>query len=262
MRRVLPLLILAAAIPAWAVIQDALTLKLNVPAGTEVKRRVTIDQEIAFGGQNINAKISMDSLLVFGEKSEKGQKVTMSYSNLKAESDQPGIEDAMSGMANAKMDFEVGENASILSAKAEGEAAAMAAQMASAQSGLMGVILPTTPVKVGDKWSTKVDPKAAVPANSEMTIKAEPFNVEHELMAFEDVDGKPHAKIKVTSKSDSVTEMQGMEIANSTKSSTMVWVDVATGLVTKSDGTVETSGSMSFGDIKTTMRMRMDPIKG
>ena len=78
MRRFLPLLILAAAVPAWAVLQDALTLKLNVPAGTEVKRRMVIDQEIQFGGQNINAKITMDSLMVFGEKGEKGQKVAMS----------------------------------------------------------------------------------------------------------------------------------------------------------------------------------------
>lgn len=262
MRRVLPLLILAAAIPAWAVVQNALTIKLNVPAGTEVKRRMTIDQEIEFGGQNINAKISLDSLMVFGEKGEKGQKVAMSYSNFKAESDQPGIEEAMSAMANAKMDFEVGENAAILSAKAEGEAAAMASQLAASQSGLMGVLLPSNPVQVGDKWSTKVDPKAATPASAEMSVKAEPFNVEHELIAMETLEGKAHAKIKVTFKSDSVTEMQGMEISNSTTSSSMVWVDVTTGLVTKSESTVNTSGSMSFGEIKTTMRMRMEPIKG
>ena len=259
---ILALVVLASLAQA----QDKKTIRLTVKPGTVMTSTSVTDGKFAMTGpadQTVNNKTTMVQQYKFDKGSEGWLKFLIETTEFKMEGEQfnmgtPIDTDQIIAQAKkVKISGEVNEMGSARNVEltgAEDMEMGTKQMMTSisdriSQIGLMSMFYPVEGVGVGSIWKKEIDlgkSLAAIPFFTDVNGKAP---VEFTVEAFEKVDDKDTAKIKVFIDGRVTFGMNfgGGDTKGSmtTTSAGHVWIDLATGLPVKSD--TKMANNIDFG---------------
>jgi len=262
------LVALAAASVALALAplaQSKLKVKANVDKPYIIKSTSESTTELSgMMSQTIRATVATTQKMTFGASTEGWSKVTMENTDVsfKTDAEMPGMDVATAEKAMKEMAFEMevnekGEVRNYKMTKGSKEDAAMAAMLTQgqdimAQVGLNGISFPEGDITVGTKWNKEVDITKMMNDTSMgmMTAKDAKLPMAYEVMAIKTVDGKEVAEIKMVSDATINIELAipGAEGPGKVRmtSDSLFTVDMATGMVTKVTGTMNSTSDLGI----------------
>lgn len=262
------IVVLAAASVAFALApfaQAKLKVKANVDKPYIIKSTSASTTELSgMMTQTIKANVSTTQKMTFGATTEGWSKVGIENQEVsfKTDAEMPGMDVAAAEKAMKEMTFEMevnekGEIRNYKMVKGSKEDAAMAMMLTQGQDimsqvGLNGISFPEGDIAVGTKWSKEVDITKMMNDNSMgmMTAKDAKLPMAYEVIAIKTVDGKEVAVIKMTSDATIALELAipGAEGPGKVRmiSDSLFTVDLATGMVTKVTGTMNSTSDLGI----------------
>jgi len=260
---ILALVVLASLAQA----QDKKTIRLNVKPGTVMTSTSVTDGKFAMTGpadQTVNNKTTMVQQYKFDAGSDGWMKFLIETTEFKMEGEQFNMgtevntDQIIAQAKKVKISGEVnnvGAARNVVLAGADDMEMGTKQMMSSisdriSQIGLLSMYFPEEGVAVGTTWKKEIDLAKSLAAISFFTDVSGKAPVEFTVEAFENVDGKDTAKIKVFLDGRVTFGLNfgggGDTKGNmSTTSSSHVWIDLATGLPVKSD--TKMANNIDFG---------------
>jgi len=262
------IVVLAAASVAFALAplaQAKLKVKANVDKPYIIKSTSASTTELSgMMTQTIKANVSTTQKMTFGATTEGWSKVGIENQEVsfKTDAEMPGMDVAAAEKAMKEMTFEMevnekGEIRNYKMVKGSKEDAAMAMMLTQGQDimsqvGLNGISFPEGDIAVGTKWSKEVDITKMMNDNSMgmMTAKDAKLPMAYEVVAIKTVEGKEVAEIRMTSDATIALELAipGAEGPGKVRmiSDSLFTVDLATGMVTKVTGTMNSTSDLGI----------------
>lgn len=246
---------LTVALAHLANAQETHALRLAIEAGKTLAVTTVSSTKMAFTGpmdQTMETKTTMVQNYKFDKGPEGWLTFDVSVGEFKMEGDagMPGMApdaDAMvAAIKKVKLGGQVNNLGKTKDVKMSGDTdldmmtkGMMAAALESMnQVGFMAISFPEAPVGVGSKWKTDFDMAKILEANGGgfLSNAKGVVPMEFEVLAFEDVNGKKTAKIQVFTDGKVTFDSQmGGSGTMSTTSKGSMWLDLATGLIVKTD---------------------------
>jgi hypothetical protein len=246
---------LALVAVASAAMQEA-TVRLRVTAGEEIKYKSVTKSTLTIAGpmdMTTNSTNSMVRTFKVGENKEGWNAFTISHSDVKMETDsdmsamgQGSPEEIAKLTQGLQVSGEVNEMGAVRNITVKGgdtsDPMVMMALGGVGQAmtdlGLMGIRYPAEGLKVGTTWTQKFFLGRVISETMGGMISSnDSVDVEYKVVSVEDFQGKMHAVITATTngtiKVESMMAGEGTMAANSTNK---IWLDLQTGIVTKSEG--------------------------
>ncbi len=280
MRTLRSVVIVAALVAGtMAQAQSGQPLRFNVAPGSSYAMTSVTSMKMAFSGmmdREMTTKSTVSQTLKFDAGEGAWLKFTLSTSDFKTEGEQmmegmgPSPDEMAAAFKNVRTVGEVGPNGGTRNVKLEGTdgldmmTKGMVTRIVEgvSQLGLLGLTFPDGPVEVGTEWKANFD-MAKTLGDSMMGMAQDvkgDFPYVFTVEAFEAVDGAPHAKVKVFTDGKATFRVQGPGgegDGNMTMTSLgHMWIDLATGLPTKS--ATEMAMTIDIGMLQITQEMKID----
>lgn len=261
-------LLLIAAAP-----QDKTVVKLTFDKAVPVKYKSTIKTDMDFMGSAMSNTINMAQSVNVVEQKDGWTKVQFKTDDFKMEGDgMMGMEGSMAGVKDVTIDVEVDESGrtrNVALGNVEKLDPMMRQMMtgsmkADQMAGFMGVHFPKEAIGVGSKWAIELDAAQMFDKSEMISSVSGKLPVTYEVVGFEDINGKRNIKLKST-----MTGKVNLGIASPAGDMTAVvtmdfatdhWIDVATGILTKSVGAATMVNDFGMGSMTQKLSVKVDRV--
>jgi hypothetical protein len=131
-------------------------------------------------------------------------------------------------------------------------------------AGFMGVHFPKEAVGVGSKWNVELDAANMFDKSEMISSVSGKLPVSYEVVAFEKLDGKDH--VKVRSKMNGTVTLGiaspagDMTATVKTDFTTHHWVEVATGILSKSEGSATIDNDFGMGTMTQKLSVKVERV--
>lgn len=240
--------------------QDSALVKLKFAKDTSLKYKTTTAMKMDVMGQTMDMGMEMTQSMSVLSQKDGWTTLKVVTDDMKATGE--GAADVGSALEGAKgivMQLEVDElgNTRAIALQGKDNVDPMTIQMvegsmrAAQAVGFMGFNFPKDGITVGTKWNLELDAAKMIPKNEMISSVTGKFPVAFEVIGFEDLEGKRHAKIKTTITGTATMGLGGpvgdMTMTMTMQSTGTSWVDVATGFLTKSESVAQNDSDFGMG---------------
>lgn len=253
-------LVAAALLGVVAAGQDSTVIKLKFGKDTVLKYKTDVSTRMDIMGQTMEmSTVTTQTTKVVAQK-DGWSTLNITTDDIKVEGEGAdmlgGSMDSMKGMV-IKLDVdESGATRNFAFADAT-NLDPMTKQMmegtlkGSQAAGYMGVSFPKEGVKVGTKWNIVLDAEKMFGKNEMVTSVTGKIPADYEVVGFEDIAGKRHVKVNVKLSGNvamAIASPAGdMSASVKLSSNSTMYVETATGFVTKSDGVMQSDIDFGMG---------------
>jgi hypothetical protein len=131
-------------------------------------------------------------------------------------------------------------------------------------AGFMGVHFPKEAIGVGSKWNVVIDAAQMFDKSEFVTAVSGKLPVSYEVTAFEDLNGKRNVKVHSTMNGtitmDIASPAGDMKATVKMVFGTDYWIDLATGILTKSAGNATIDNDFGMGTMVQKLEVKVDRV--
>lgn len=256
---------LAIALPlatAWRA-QESHTVRLALKEGQVYTIVNKNEMTMSAMGQESKVNTTSTSQVNIGAEAEGWHAFTQKFTDMKMEGDETeGVDSAamIDTLKQMTITGKVNPRAQVKDFKTEGGDPSMSAMELGdlEQTGLFGLPLPEGPMTVGTKWSSKIDLAKMLEksAGDQIQDAKGEGSMDFEVLEFVDLEGKRHAKVSLKSVITGTFTMASMGAESSMKTDTtgFVWIDVQSGVVSKSEADITSTVDLGMFQIDQKMK--------
>ncbi len=262
------------AIVAAAPNQDKTVIKLKFDKDASVKFKTTVKTDMDFMGTAQSNTIVISQSVAVVDAKDGWSTVRFKTDDFKMEGDgMMGMESGFESVKDVALKMEVDEQGRTRNVVLENSEKMdpmlrqlMTGSMKSDQvAGFMGVHFPKEAVTVGSKWSVELDAAQMFELNEMISGVKGKLPVTYEVTGFETINGKGNIKVHSTMLGTINLDIKSPagDLAAVVKMDfgTDYWVEVATGILTKSAGKATIDNDFGMGSMTQKLAINVDRVE-
>jgi hypothetical protein len=254
--------------------QDSAQIKLKFTKDTTLKYKTVVNTHMDVMGQGMDMEMEIAQTTTVVSQKDGWTTLLVVTDSMKATGDAAGqVSSALENVKGVVMRLDVDEfgvtrNIALENADKMDQMtrSMMEGSLQGAQAvGFMGFQFPKAGVKVGSTWNATIDAAKFMGMNEMITSVNGTIPVRFEVLGFENLDGVRNVKIKTTINGTMTmalaTPAGDMNATMKMDSTTTSWVEVATGFLTKSEGTAQNDSDFGLGTMTQQISTKVSRIK-
>lgn len=251
---------------------EKISVKLEV--GQTIRYKTVAESTSDMIGQSSESTVTTVSKAEVLSSSKGWSKLRVTNESFDMSGDAPpGSEDALDAMKDLVVTFDVNSRGLTRNTKIENiddldpmmQQTLRGSARALSLVGFMGVHFPEKAIDTGSTWSVKIKGTDMFGEEGMFTSVDGDLPFEFKVLGFEDYKGKRHIKIEAIMDGDLEMVIESpagdLDVSMTLETKSIYWVDVATGLVSKSTSEGETNMDFGFGSMEQTSSSVIEILK-